>query len=183
MADTDPTQVGIRIGDIFAISFGYVASFVLAGLASIIGIPILNAIFNFLPVKEAVPESVYQDALKNAMLIFASVGGVLGGGLLHHNRFDERKCPHCSTNWARDKNGYIRTISDRQVEETATERETRGSGDTRQSRTKDLLRTYRVHVYNELRDCNACGEESEIERRDKTLVKEIVTATTPWQYD
>ncbi len=154
-----------------------------SGLVGILGVPFLNSMFEFLPAEGTVPESERDLALENAMILFSVFGGLIIGGLNYLVRYDERKCPNCNTAWARDKTDYIRTQSKNMVNENKTEKECRGTGDDRKSRTKDILRTYEVHVYDEIRECANCSEESEIRRTDKTLVKEVVTATTPWQYD
>jgi hypothetical protein len=177
------TSAGIKTTDILNIFGIFLGGTLVSGLVGILGVPILNSTFEFLPVEGSVPEPERDLAIQNAMILFSFCGGVIVGGMNYLVRHNERKCPHCNTAWARDKTGYIRTQSENTVHESKTEKEYQGSGDHRKSRTKDILSTYKVHVYDEIRECASCGEESEIRRTDKTLVKKVVTATTPWQYD
>ena len=129
------------------------------------------------------PESEREATKHSARIVWALGSGIVLGGLNHLKRYFDRKCPHCGTAWARDKNGYIRTLSDNEQDRTYTETETRESGSGRRKRTKDIIEIYRTHVYYELRDCLQCGEESTGRRKDKTQVRKVVTATTPWQRD
>lgn len=142
-------------------------------IAGLFGSFIVQAIY------DVAPESPAEAQLRWG---FAAGCAILLGMIVHYTNKVERKCPKCGANWSLDPTEQVLNLDTRYAIETKTDRETRGSGNTRQERTTDLKRTYRIETYDRIHVCSACGEEMTRFAKDQTLVSEEVTSRTPWQY-